>query len=176
MDNSNNILEFGIKRENEERRDGGCSVVFDPETQKYAVYKNLKNEILGLYGGGFNEGESEEDGVLRELIEESGLNDFLHIEKVDKVLTHYFNMNKKINRIAFATCFLVILRSTNFQPTKLEEHEKFELVWATNKEILSSWKSINQDRDFDHWVYFLNKAIARAKELGYDITSNIDLI
>ena len=27
------ILEFGIKREGEERRDGGCSVVFDPQTQ-----------------------------------------------------------------------------------------------------------------------------------------------
>lgn len=31
------ILEFGIKRENEERRDGGCAVVFDPVSQKYAV-------------------------------------------------------------------------------------------------------------------------------------------
>ena len=37
MDVTEGILEFGIKRENEERRDGGCSVVFNPETQKYAV-------------------------------------------------------------------------------------------------------------------------------------------
>ncbi len=29
------ILEFGIKRENEEQRDGGCAVVFDPVSQKY---------------------------------------------------------------------------------------------------------------------------------------------
>lgn len=33
----NSIPEFGIKRENEERRDGGCAVVFDPQNQKYAV-------------------------------------------------------------------------------------------------------------------------------------------
>jgi hypothetical protein len=26
------IPEFGIKRENEERRDGGCAIVFDPVT------------------------------------------------------------------------------------------------------------------------------------------------
>jgi ADP-ribose pyrophosphatase YjhB (NUDIX family) len=171
MDVTEGILEFGIKRENEERRDGGCSVVFDPGTQKYAVYKNLKNGILGLYGGGFNEGESEEEGVLRELIEESGLNDFLHIEKVDKVLTHYFNRNKEINRVALATCFLVILKSANLQPTKLEEHEKFELAWATSEEIFSGWKAINQNKDYDHWFYFFKKAISRAKELGYDTTS-----
>ena len=47
MDDSKDILEFGIKRENEERRDGGCAVVFDPVSQKYAVYRNLKN-ILGI--------------------------------------------------------------------------------------------------------------------------------
>lgn len=176
MDNNEGILEFGIKRENEERRDGGCSVVFDPGTQKYGVYKNLKNGILGLYGGGFDDGEDEKEGVLRELMEESGLNDFLHIEKVDKVLTHYFNRNKEINRVAFATCFLVILKSTNSQPTKLEEHEKFELVWATSDEILSCWKSRNENKDYDHWVYFLNKAVVRAKELGHDTTSSIDLL
>jgi len=68
MDEQENIPEFGIKRENEERRDGGCAVVFDPETQKYAVYKNLKNDRFGLYGGGFDKGEDEKDGVLRELV------------------------------------------------------------------------------------------------------------
>lgn len=176
MENDEKILEFGIKRENEERRDGGCSVVFNPETQRYAVYRNLKNGILGLYGGGFNGGEDEREGVLRELMEESGLNDFLHIEKVDKILTHYFNRNKGINRVALATCFLVILKSTNLQPTKLEEHEKFELVWATSDEIFSCWKAINQNKDYDHWFYFFKKAIPRAKELGYDTTSVIELV
>jgi len=34
-----NIPEFGTKRENEGRRDGGCAVVFDPASQKYAVNK-----------------------------------------------------------------------------------------------------------------------------------------
>ena len=171
MDDENKILEFGIKRENEERRDGGCSVVFDPKTQKYAVYKNLKNGVLGLFGGGFDESENEEDGSLRELIEESGLIDFSHVEKIDKVLTHYFNSNKEVARVAYATCFLVILNSINTQQTKLEEHENFELVWANHNEILSSWKSRNHNKDYDHWVYFLEKAVKRAIELGHDKTS-----
>ncbi|MEK7088899.1 MAG: hypothetical protein AAB913_02095 [Patescibacteria group bacterium] len=58
MKQTTSIPEFGIKRDNEERRDGGCAVVFDPQNQKYAVYRNLKNEMLGLYGGGFDENEN----------------------------------------------------------------------------------------------------------------------
>lgn len=167
------ILEFGIKRENEERRDGGCSIVFDPLTQKYAVYRNLKNGVLGLFGGGFEEDEDEKDGVLRELVEESGLIDYLHIEKIDRVLTHYYHINKNINRVASASCFLVVLKSRNTQPTKLEEHEDFELMWATEEEIFSSWKSKNENKDYDHWIYFLDKANTRLKELGYDKTNNL---
>jgi hypothetical protein len=166
------IKEFGIKRDNEERRDGGCAVVFDPASQKYAVYRNLKDDLLGLYGGGFNdENESEQDGMLRELIEESGLYDFLHIEKIEKVLTHYYNSNKEINRVALATCFLVILKSTNLQPTKLEAHENFELKWVAPEEMLSNWKLRNNDKSYDHWFYFLEKSVNRAIKLGHDKTN-----
>lgn len=162
-----NILEFGIKRENEERRDGGCAVVFDPKTQKYAVYNNLKNGLLGLYGGGIEPNEDDRAGILRELTEESGLINFLHVEKIDKVYVHYFNSNKNVNRFAFAVCFLVILKDTNCIDTKLEEHEKFELFWKTREEILENWNSRNKEKDYDHWVYFLEKSVKKIKELGF---------
>lgn len=167
MNEVEDIPVFGTKRENEERRDGGCAIVFYPETQKYAVYHNLKNGLLGLYGGGFDKGEDEEKGVLRELMEESGLYDFQYVEKIKKVETHYFNSNKGVNRVAFATCFLVILKSPSLKPTQLEEHEKFELVWTDPDKILSIWESRNKNKDFDHWIFFLDKAVSRVKELGY---------
>lgn len=170
--NNNSIPEFGIKRINEERRDGGCAVVFDPASQKYAAYRHLKSGILGLYGGGFNEGEDEIEGVLRELNEESGLYDFLHIEKIDKVIAHYHNNNKNIDRIALATCLLVILKSSKLKPTKLEEHEKYELEWTNPEELISIWESRNEIKNYDHWIYFLKKAVNRAIELGYDTTSH----
>jgi len=180
MNEEKEILEFGIKRENEERRDGGCAVVFDPINQKYAVYKNLKNGHLGLFGGGFDDGENEKDGVLRELIEESGLIDFLYIEKIDTVLTHYFNSNKNVNRVALATCFLVILKSSKIQEAKLEEHENFQLLWLTPERILKDWESRNNSEKYshcyDHWIYFMNKAVLRAKELGYDAASILENI
>lgn len=166
------IPEFGIKRENEERRDGGCAVVFDPISQKYAAYRNLKNNMLGLYGGGFDDGEDEKEGVLRELTEESGLYDFLYVEKIAQTLTHYFNFNKKKNRIALATCFLVILKSTELKSTKLDEHEEFELEWVTPEKLLSIWESHSEEQNYDHWIYFFKKAVNRAIELGYDKTSS----
>ena len=173
MNDNNEFLEFGIKRENEERRDGGCALIFDPIKQKYAVYRNLKNDHWGLFGGGFDENEDEKDGVLREVMEESGLYDFLHIERIDKVITHYHNSNKNVDRVAYATCFLFILKSSESKPTKLEEHEKLELIWVTSDELLKKWIFGNQNKDYDHWIYFANKAVEKAIILGYDKTSII---
>lgn len=165
------ILEFGIKRENEERRDGGCGIVFDPGTQKYAVGKQADDGLLRLFSGGVDSGEDMEEGVLREVREESGLYDFLHVEKIAEAITHYHNSLRNVNREAHATCFLIILKSADLKPVHLEEHEKFSLVWATAEEILNDWGSRNENKDYDHWIYFFNKAVKRAKELGYDTAS-----
>jgi len=162
------IKEFGLKRENEERRDGGCAVVFDPETEKYGVYMNHKINILGLFGGGFDEGEDERVGVLRELEEESGLYDFVHIEKIEKVTTHYRNLVKEVNRVAFATCFLVILKSKDRVPTRLESHENLELVWIEPYELIKHWQERNQTENYSHWIYLFKKSVNTAIGLGYD--------
>ena len=163
----NTIPEFGIKRENEERRDGGCGVVFNPATQKYAVGKQSTDGLFRLFSGGVEAKEDIKDGVLREIIEESGLNDFLYVEKIAEAFTHYYNSLKNVNRVAHATCFLVVLRTDKLQSTELEEHEKFSLAWATSEEIISNWESRNQNKDYDHWLYFMKKCVSRAVELGY---------
>lgn len=167
------IPEFGIQRENEERRDGGCGIVFDPATQRYAVWRQgstgHETGLLRLFSGGVDAGEDIEEGVLREVREESGLHDFLYVEKIGEAMAHYHNSLKNVNRIAKATCFLVILRSADLVPTQLEEHEKFTLAWATAKEMRENWQK--HGRGADHWIYFLEKSVARAIELGYDTTS-----
>lgn len=166
------ILEFGIKRENEERRDGGCCVVFDPNTKKYAVYKHPKSDVFCLFGGGFDEGEDEQKGCLRELVEESGLVDYSYTEKLDSVITHYFNNNKMVNRIAYATCYLVVLNSLKKEDTKLENHESdFKFILATSDEILNNWNFNNNSKDYEHWIYFLKKAVQRLEKLGHLKTS-----
>ena len=163
----NEIPEFGTKRENEERRDGGCAVVFDPATQKYAVGKHEVGGMLRLFSGGVATDEDIKEGVLREVVEEGGLHDFLYVEKIGEAMAHYHNALRNVNRVAKATCFLVILKTANLVPVHLEEHEKFSLAWATSDEILENWKTRNDNGGLDHWIYFMKKSIARAKELGY---------
>lgn len=165
------ILEFGTKRDNEEFRDGGCAVVFDPQSQKYAIGRRTTPDgLIILFSGGVEPHEDMQIGVLRELREESGLHDYLHVELITEALTHYRHIAKNLNRVAHATCFLVILKSTDYLPTQLEEHEKFVLDWATPAEILANWNDRNKDKGCDHWIYFLNKAVARAQKLGYDLS------
>ena len=166
------IPEFGIKRENEVRCDGGCAVIFDPVAQKYAVNK-WSHGLLGLISGGVDDSEDIQEGVLREVEEESGLHDFLYVEKIAEAMTHYHNIVKKLNRVGKATDFLIILRSRDQKPLKLEAHEKFTLDWVSAQEILDNWAERNDDHGADHWIYFLKKSVARARELGYDTTSEI---
>ncbi|MES2409495.1 MAG: NUDIX domain-containing protein [Patescibacteria group bacterium] len=163
----NTIPEFGIKRENEERRDGGCAVVFDPLNQKYAVGREHETGRLRLFSGGVDSSEDIQAGIFREVLEESGLYDFQYSEKIAEAMSHFYNRLKNVNRVAHATCFLIVLKSTNLKPTKHEEHEKFSLVWATAEEIINDWKSRNQNLDNDHWLYFMEKAIIRVKDLNY---------
>lgn len=163
----NKIPEFGIKRSHEERRDGGCGVVFDPNSQRYAVGEDQLGGMYRLFSGGVNKGEDIETGVLREVVEESGLNDFLYVEKIAEVLTHYRNELKNVHRVAHATCFLVILKSRQQVTVKLEAHEKFSLIWVTPDEIIKNWKLRNDNKDFDHWFYFFEKSVARVRNLGY---------
>jgi len=105
------------------------------------------------------------------VVEESGLYEFLFVEKIGGALAHYRNVLRNVNRVTHSTCFLVILKSRKVKPAELEEHEKFELTWATAGEILSNWNSRNENHDHDHWIYFFGKSVSRAKELGYDTTS-----
>jgi leucyl-tRNA synthetase len=105
------IRETGIKRENEEFRDGGAAVVFDPISQKYAVALHDDGKPL-LFAGGVGENELVKDAVVREVLEESGLYDFKNVELLEVSYAHYFNTAKKVNRVARAEAYLITLDST----------------------------------------------------------------
>jgi len=166
--------ETGTKRGNETKASGGCSVVFDPKSQKYAVARWEKG-WYGLFSGGLEPGESEEAAVLRELTEESGLFDFEKVERNVVAYPHYHNSAKNKNRFGSAACYLVILKSSKEHDTNKQPHEQFVLEWHTAEEILQNWSGYNQEKDIDHWIWFLKQAVGRAIELGYDKSSDAKL-
>lgn len=160
------IPEFGIKKANEERRDGGCGIVFNPATQKFAVAKEDNGGLYRLFSGGVSEDEDIQEGILREITEESGLYDFGHVEKIAEAITHYHNNLRNSDRVAHATCLLVVLNSTKTKPLKLEDHEKFQLVWVTSQELLENWEDRNSNHDHNHWFYFFGLASKRISEIS----------
>ena len=164
--------ETGTKRENEQQRDGGCTVVFDPKMQKYAINHVEGEPYYRLFAGGVADGEDRKEGILREAMEESGLYDFGQIEEIETQVVHFYNRLKKVNRIGVATCYLVILNSTAQKEQHLEEHEKgFTLKWVTPEELLKNWEMGNSEGDLDHWISSLKKAVGVAIELGIDTTT-----
>lgn len=168
MNQEEKILEFGIKRENEERRDGGFAIIFDPEKQLYAVGLHHSSDFLYLFGGGRNEGENKKDGIIREVREESGLHDFLHVEEIGEAMVHYFHSIKKVNRITLAACFLIVINSTNLVDTEPEEHENFALTWVKKEDLVFNWKNNRDDENQPHhWIYFLEKVHKRLIDQGH---------
>lgn len=172
------IPTFGTPRENEERRDGGCGIVYDPATKLFAVGKQHQIDpatgvplptdgALRIFSGGVSADEDITQGILREVMEESGLYDFDKVELIGQAFTHYHNSLRNVNRVALATCLLIILKTADMRPVELEEHEKFSLVWVTADELLADMKARNANKDNDHWIYFMEKALARLSELGY---------
>lgn len=162
--------ETGRKREDETFAEGGCAVVFDPQSQKYAFAK-LENGWKCFFAGGVNPDENLDRGILREVEEESGLYDIQHYEEIATAYGHYRNVLKQTNRMAKATCLLVILSSIDAKQTKLEDHEKFSTVWLSAEEVLEEWEA-HTEGDYDHYAYFLKQAVARAIELEVDCVSD----
>jgi hypothetical protein len=101
--------------------------------------------------------------------EESGLHDFLLVEKIGEALTHYHHAAKGVNRVAHATCLLAVLQSADTLPVQLEPHEDFSLRWVTAQEIRDNWDARNAGHDLDHWFHFLDKALERLHALAYDV-------
>ena len=166
-----NIPEFGTCRENEERRDGGCAVIYDPTTGLFGIGKRELDGLYILFAGGVEADEDMTQGISREVREESGLYDFSHTETIAEALCHYRNKAKNVNRLARATCLLLIARSTEPQPVQLEAHENFTLAWVTAAEIYANWQERNEDIGLSHWMYFLDKATSRLGDLGYEVSS-----
>lgn len=164
--------ETGITQKNETRRDGGCAVIFDAESQKYAVATS-SDGLIRLFSGGVEDSEDLEKGVLREVTEETGLYDFKHVEKIQTCFAHFYNKRKDVQRVGMASCFLVILKSKKEKDKKLEPHEvDLHLSWLSPSEILENWNSHNIKNELDHWITFLQQSVAHAIELGYDKVSN----
>ena len=86
-------------------------IVLDPLTRHVLLVKRRDVPIWVLPGGGVDSGESLEDAVVREVLEETGLQ-----TKVIKILSHY----TPINKLSFHT-FVYLCEPISGELTKGDE-------------------------------------------------------
>lgn len=169
--------EYGEHKENSVFVDGVSCLVFNKSTGKYLALSWPKRDgIVTLIAGGKEEGESAEDCIKREILEEAGIKNIKEIyETVPKFYSNYWHGGKNIQRFAAGTFFLIVVDDEDLgDETKREEHENFDLVWLTGDEIIEKmdvWQTDNA-----HWKYSARKSIQKNKELGYDTTTNSELL
>ncbi len=86
-------------QDNREIRKAVTAVVYDKMHKPYfLILKRIKNwEGWEFVKGGIKEGETEEEAVKREIIEETGLQKFKIIKKLDNVKKEFIGLGDKLN-------------------------------------------------------------------------------
>ena len=131
-------------------RVGARGIVKKDEQYLMVYFKN--DGFYTLPGGGVEEGESFEEAVIREVIEETGY--VCRVIKKGVTLKEYFTDSVWINHYFV----LEVVEKTNTSLTKEEKALGLEPVWKSLEEvmdILSSSESDHQDADAIHNREFL---------------------
>lgn len=165
--NTTEILEFGEPRENEVFRSGSMAVVYDPNTDLYAGWRDVSKNKIGLAGGG-DDGKSLRQTAIDETAEELGLVDISEVYELGaEMKIHYYHAGKKLNRVASCKPFLIILSSTQSNGQKLESHEQnLELVWDTGENIYNKLLAdSDQIATREHYAEGMRRGIAKVTDL-----------
>ncbi len=113
-----------------------CGVVKHPKEDNFLIAKPVGSDFWSPVMGGIDGGESPEQAIRRELVEESGYTDIRSTKTFDQVLSsEFFAQHKKENRIAYVHTVLVELGSMTKVEVSQEEQGQQELKWVSRAEV-----------------------------------------
>ncbi len=124
-------------RENEPiiERDPIAVIIKHPTENLYLIAK-WNNGWHGFLTGGIEEGDTLEQTVRKEILEETGFKNISHIEKMDCV-SHglFYHIVKKVNRLAHYHLVFAVL--TDLEQTTVAEEELAiaSFIWIKKEEV-----------------------------------------
>lgn len=112
------------------------AVIIEHPTQKQYLIARWSNGWCGFLTGGIEEGDTLEDTVRKELLEETGFKSIAHIEPMNFV-SHglFFHIVKKVNRLAHYHLVFAKLADLEQEPVSEEEQAIATFVWVPKDEI-----------------------------------------
>ncbi|MAG45766.1 MAG: ADP-ribose pyrophosphatase [Nanoarchaeota archaeon] len=100
-----------------------------------------KHHYYKLPGGGVDEGETIEDGLKREIMEEVGCT-FSIVNEIGEILEH----RSQIEQVQTSHCYLAdVEKEENPNFTQKEIKDGFELVWVTIDEAINLIRNSKSD-------------------------------
>ncbi|HCC23358.1 TPA: leucine--tRNA ligase [Candidatus Falkowbacteria bacterium] len=133
------VKKFGEFKPEGDRRDAVAAVI--KREDKVLVLYNKQFDVYRLPSGGYEKGETAEETIAREIVEETGYNDFQILDYLGMIESNNYIPEKKVQRQKFHKGFLVSLNSEAKTKTEFEEHEDYEERWYTEKEAIEKLAS-----------------------------------
>ena len=110
------------------------AVIFDDADNEKKVLILKKTDYSArryrwrLLKGGLNDGESETEGLQREILEETGLR---KIQILDRILSYEFFFKNVRHTVSS-----YLVKADSKEPVKLQKSEVADYVWTTKEEAL----------------------------------------
>ncbi len=126
----------------------GVYAIIQNENDEYLLQYYRKPNYFWLPGGGIDGEETDEEGLSRELLEETGYTDFSIHEKITETFYDYGDDSRHIGRCHCAI-YHVIVHSNKRQELELQPDEVangLELVWLTYTEAVEALKKGESSR------------------------------
>jgi leucyl-tRNA synthetase len=145
-------------------------ILRNPKNDQYAYLEwNKEFGWTTFIGGGIEDGESLEQAVKREILEESGYKNIRIVKEIAKVCGGGCAAHKKENRFSLRTAFLCELIDEEKGEVVEEEKNKHEIRWVNKDQIASI---INVETDIYVWDIYLNGFTKSFTDSGYLINSS----
>ena len=165
-----NIGDYAPRAEKETtRRQVVTAIIRHQQTGEYLL-QDMSDSRCGFTGGGIEEGETIEEAIRREVIEETGYATLESIEKLFVIYGHGYKPKKDLNCCDPDTVFLIEVKGEPSQEKSKEDQTAHTLVWKKENEVASF---INLQHHRFAWDWYISKNVCFG---GDGISINSDFL